>query len=59
MNLSEDLIPKIYADVYTKKVTLYTHEGTTINLKSSTINEFVELLEKCRQLLKTDQVICR
>ena len=59
MNLSEDLIPKIFADVYRKKVMLYSVDGTVVNFKCATINEFVELIEKCRQLLKTDNVVCR
>jgi len=60
MNIFENtIIPKIYANLYLKKVTVYTVEGAPVSFKCATINEFVELIDKCKKLLKTDIVISR
>lgn len=59
MNTSEDLVAKLFVDVLAKKVTLYGVDGAILKFKCGTINEFVELIDKCKKLLKTDQVICR
>jgi hypothetical protein len=59
MNLSEDVESKVIADLYNKKVIIHGVEGTTVKFKCATINEFVELIDKCKKLLKTDNLIIR
>jgi len=56
---NEQVISKITTDLYNKKIILHGDDDTTVVLKCSTINEFCELLDKCKKLLKTDIVICR
>ena len=56
---NEQVIDKITTDLYNKKIIIRGEDNSTIVLKCSTINEFFDLLDKCRKLLKTDTIICR
>jgi len=58
-NQSEQALDKISIDLYNKKVIIRGQEGTLIKFKCSTINELVELKEKCSKLLKTENFIYR
>jgi len=56
---NEQLLDKISADLYNKKIFITGEDGTKLIFKCATINEFIELLDECKKLLKTDNVICR
>jgi hypothetical protein len=56
---NEQVIDKITTDLHNKKIIIRGEDNSTIVLKCSTINEFCELLDKCKKLLKTDTIICR
>jgi hypothetical protein len=56
---NERVLDKITVDLYNKKVIIRGEEDSQIIFKCSSINEFCELLDKCKKLLKTDNVICR
>lgn len=56
---NEQVIDKITTDMYNKKIIIRGHDNSTIVFKCSTINEFFDLLDKCKNLLKTDTIICR
>ena len=62
MNLKnplEQALDKITIDLYNKKVIVRGEEGTTLTFKCSTINELVDLKQKCAILLKTDSFVYR
>ncbi len=62
MNLQnnfEQALDKIAVDLYNKKVIIRGEEGTTITFKCATINELVELKEKCSKLLRSENFIYR
>lgn len=56
---NERVLDKIVTDLYNKKVIISCEDDSQIVFKCSTINEMMELLEKCKSLLKTDNIICR
>lgn len=56
---NEQVVDKITTDLYNKKIIIHGQDNSTIVFKCSTVNEFCELLDKCRKLLKTETVICR
>lgn len=56
---NEKVVDKITVDLYNKKVILRSEDDSVITLRCSTINELVELLEKCKGLLNTDNIIYR
>jgi hypothetical protein len=58
-NPSEPALDKITVDLYNKKVIIRGEHGTTLTFRCATINELVELKEKCGKLLKTDNFIYR
>jgi hypothetical protein len=58
-NPSESALDKITIDLYNKKVIVRGEEGTTLTFRCATINELVDLKEKCAKLLKTDSFIYR
>jgi len=58
-NSSESAFDKITVDLYNKKVIIRGEQGTTLTFKCATINELVELKEKCGKLLKTENFIYR
>lgn len=58
-NPSEQALDKITIDLYNKKVIIRGENGTTLTFKCATINELVDLKEKCAKLLKTDIFIYR
>ena len=58
-NPSEQALDRISLDLYNKKVIIRGEDGTTITFKCATINEFVELKEKCSKLLKSENFIYR
>ena len=53
-NPSEQALDKICIDLYNKKVTIRGENGTTLTFKCSTINELVDLKQKCSSLLKSE-----
>jgi len=53
-NPSEQALDKISIDLYNKKVIIRGEHGTILTFRCATINELVELKEKCSKLLKTD-----
>ena len=58
-NPSESALDKITIDLYNNKVIIRGENGTTLTFRCATINELVELKEKCGKLLKTDNFIYR
>ena len=58
-NQSEIALDKISVDLYNKKIIIRGEDGTIITFKCATINELVELKEKCGKLLKTENFILR
>ena len=58
-NPSEQTLDKISIDLYNKKVIIRGENGTTLTFRCATINELVDLKEKCGKLLKTDNFIYR
>jgi len=58
-NPSEQALDKISIDLYNKKVIIRGENGTTLTFRCATINELVDLKEKCGKLLKTDNFIYR
>jgi hypothetical protein len=53
------LVDKIIVDLYNKKVLLRGDDNSVVTLKCSSINELVELIEECKKLLKTDNILVR
>jgi len=53
---NEQVLDKISVDLYNKKVFITGEDGAKVVFKCSTINEFVELLDKVKKLLKTDNI---
>ena len=58
-NQSEQALDKISVDLYNKKIIIRGEDGTIITFKCATINELVELKDKCSKLLKSDNFIYR
>jgi hypothetical protein len=58
-NTSEQALDRISVDLYNKKVIIKGEHGTTLTFRCATINELVELKEKCGKLLKTENFILR
>jgi hypothetical protein len=58
-NPSEQALDKISIDLYNKKIIIRGENGTTLTFRCATINELVDLKEKCGKLLKTDNFIYR
>lgn len=58
-NTSEQALDRISVDLYNKKVIIRGENGTTLTFRCATINELVELKEKCGKLLKTENFILR
>jgi hypothetical protein len=58
-NPSEQALDKISIDLYNKKVIIRGENGTTLTFRCATINELVDLKEKCGKLLKSDNFIYR
>jgi hypothetical protein len=58
-NPSEQALDRITIDLYNKKVIIRGENGTMLTFRCATINELVELKEKCGKLLKTDNFIYR
>lgn len=58
-NTSEQALDKVVIDLYNKKVIIRGAEGTTLTFKCATINELVDLKEKCSKLLNTESFIYR
>lgn len=56
---NEQLTDKIAIDILNKKITVFCEENSKIVFKCSTINELVDLKEKCSQLLKSTNFIYR
>jgi hypothetical protein len=54
---NEQIVDKISVDLYNKKIFLLGEEGAKLVFKCATINEFVNLLDECKKLLKTDNII--
>ena len=58
-NPSESALDKITVDLYNKKVIIRGENGTTLTFRCATINELVDLKQKCGRLLKSDNFIYR
>jgi hypothetical protein len=58
-NPSESALDKVTIDLYNKKVIIRGEEGTTLTFKCATINELVDLKEKCAKLLKSRNFVIR
>jgi len=58
-NPSEQALDKVTIDLYNKKIIIRGEEGTALTFKCATINELVDLKEKCARLLKTENFIYR
>lgn len=56
---NEQVSNRIIIDVLSKKITIKGEEGSSIVFRCSTINELVELKEKCSLLLKSQNFIYR
>jgi hypothetical protein len=55
---NETIISRFAVDVLNKKVTIFTEEDSIVTFKCSTINELVELKQKCARILKTENFVC-
>lgn len=58
-NPSEQALDIITVDLYNKKVIIRGEDGTRLTFKCATINELVDLKEKCGKLLKSQNFIVR
>ncbi len=58
-NPQEQVLDKIAIDLYNKKIFIRGDEGTNITFKCSTINELIDLKQKCAKLLKTENFTYR
>jgi hypothetical protein len=58
-NTSEQVLDKITVDLYNKKVIIRGDDNTLVTFKCSSINEMIELKEKCARLLKTSNFVYR
>ena len=53
------LLDIITVDLYNKKVIGRGEDQSIITFKCSSINELVELIDQCKKMLKTENVIVR
>jgi hypothetical protein len=56
---TERVLDKITVDLYNKKVVVRGDEGSTVTFRASSINELVDLIGKCKELVKTEYVTVR
>jgi len=56
---SEQVLDKITVDLYNKKVFMRGSEGSRVVFKCSSVTELINLINKCKKLLKVDNVIVR
>jgi hypothetical protein len=56
---STKLLDIIRVDLYNKKIVVEGEDKSVITLKCGSINELIELLDQCKKLIKTDNVILR
>jgi hypothetical protein len=56
---NERVLDKISVDLYNKKVVIRGDEGALVTFKASSINELVDLIDKCKELVGTDHVTMR
>jgi hypothetical protein len=59
MITNEIATDKISIDLYSKKVIIRGDEGASIIFKCSSINELIDLKEKCSKLLKSENFVYR
>jgi hypothetical protein len=53
---NEQVVDKISVDLYNKKIFIFGEDNAKVVFRCNTINELVELLDKCKKLLKTDNI---
>ena len=53
------LLDIITVDLYNKKVIVRGEDQSIITFKCSSINELVELIDQCKKMLKTENIIVR
>jgi len=56
---STKLLEIIRVDLYNKKIIVEAEDLSVITLKCGSINELIELLDQCKKLIKTENVILR
>jgi len=56
---NERVLDKISVDLYNKKVVVRGDEGSTVIFRASSINELIDLVDKCKKLVKTEYVTVR
>tara|TARA_B100001142_G_C14108145_1_gene568035 strand:- start:17 stop:199 length:183 start_codon:yes stop_codon:yes gene_type:complete len=59
LDKSTKLLDIIRVDLYNKKIVVEGEDKSVITLKCGSINELIELLDQCKKLIKTDNVILR
>jgi hypothetical protein len=59
MDSTERVLDKITVDLYNKKVVVRGDEGSTVIFRASSINELIDLVDKCKKLVKTEYVTVR
>jgi hypothetical protein len=59
MYSNERVLDKISVDLYNKKVVIRGDEGALVTFKASSINELVDLIGKCKELVGTEYVTMR
>ena len=59
MYSNERVLDKISIDLYNKKVMIRGDEGALVTFKASSINELVDLMNKCKELIGTEYVTVR
>ena len=55
----EKVIDKISVDLYNKKVIMRGSGDSVVIFKCSSMNELIDLMDKCKKLLKTEYVAIR
>ena len=56
---NERVLDKITVDLYNKKVVVRGDEGALVTFKASSINELVDFISKCKELIGTEYVTVR
>jgi hypothetical protein len=59
MDSTERVLDKITVDLYNKKVVVRGDEGSIVTFKASSINELVDFIGKCKELVGTEYVTMR
>lgn len=59
INPSERALDKITVDLYNNKVIVHGSEDTTLTFRCSSVTEMINLMQECKRILKTDNVIIR